>query len=105
VGDARSRLQHWTVGGLKLVDDHRHGLAPNGSILLVADEVGLDDRGAIEVSRRVQRYGASGEPVAEESFVVDQFVQISRTLEMTADGSVAHLVTRSDAVDVRILGV
>ncbi|MFH0915826.1 MAG: hypothetical protein V1912_05195 [bacterium] len=86
------------MGGASLI-----GLAPDGSILLVIDEVGMSDEGGIEVTRRVQRYTPTGDLTGEVSFLVRQFVGIARTLEATADGRVAHLVTLEDRVEIRIL--
>jgi hypothetical protein len=88
------------LGGASLI-----GRAPDGSIVLALDEVGLDDEGAIEVIRTVQRYSPAGKLVAETTVGLQQFVDISRTLELTADGRVAHLVTLADRVEIRILDV
>jgi hypothetical protein len=88
------------LGGTSLI-----GRAPDGSLLIVVDEVGLDDEGAFEVTRRVQRYSAVGELLAEQSFLIEQYADIGRTLEMTADGRVAHLVTFIDHIEIRVLNV
>ncbi len=88
------------LGGATLI-----GRAPDGSILLVVDEVGQDPQGAIEVTRRVQRRAADGSLLTEDSYVAAQFVSISRELEMTADGRVARLITFPDRVDLVILDV
>ncbi len=88
------------LGGATLI-----GRAPDGSILLVVDEVGQDEQGAIEVIRRVQRRSADGSLLSEDPFVAGQFVSIGRELEMTADGRVARLVTFPDRVELVILDV
>ena len=86
------------LGGASLI-----GRAPDGSVLLVLDEIVLDAEGAIELLRRVQRYAATGALVGETPVEVEQYVDIARTLEMTADGRVALLVTHPERVEIRIL--
>lgn len=88
------------LGGVTLI-----GRASDGSILLAVDEVGLDDSGAIQVTRRVQRHSATGELIAECVVGLEQFVEVGRSLEMTADGRVAQMVTMPDRVEIRILDV
>ncbi len=88
------------LGGASLI-----GLAPDGSVLLVVDEVGQDGQGAIEVTRRVQRRTTDGRLLGEDTFLAGQFVSIGRELEMTADGRVARLVTFPDRVEFVILDV
>jgi hypothetical protein len=95
--DVRRRTE---LGGASLI-----GIAPDGSILLVVDEVDLGEDG-LEVLRRVQRYTGEGVLLGEVAMDAgEQYVEVSRTLEVAADGAVAYLVTLEDRVEIRILDV
>lgn len=86
------------LGGVSVL-----GVAPDGTVLVVIDEVELSE-GAIAVTRRVQRRASDGGVLAElELDVADQYVQIDRPLEMTAGGAVVYLASAPDHVQVAVL--
>ena len=83
------------LGGVTLV-----GIAPDGSIVVVVDEVDLSGE-AIAVTRRLQRYSADGE-FERESVIdaADQFFDIQRPFELDATGQVLYLYAGSDRVTI-----
>ena len=87
------------LGGAILV-----GIAPDGSIVLVVDEVDLSGE-AIAVTRRVQRYTATGEFLAETVFdAADQFLDIPRPFELDATGEILYLRAEPDRVKIDPIG-
>ena len=83
------------LGGVTLV-----GIAPDGSIVVVLDEVDLSGE-ATAVTRRLQRYSAGGE--FESEIVIDaadQLLEIQRPFELDATGQVLYLFAGSDGVTV-----
>jgi len=88
------------LGGATLI-----GRAPDGTILLSLDEVEMTTDGAIKVTRRILRYSPTGELLGETPVDLEQFVDVPRLLEMTADGQVAQLVTLPERVELRILDI
>ena len=86
------------LGGVTVI-----GIAPDGSIVLVVDEVDLSGE-AIAVTRRVQRYSATGEFMAESVVdAADQFLDIQRPFELDATGQVLYLQAGSDRVTVAVI--
>ena len=87
VEDSTFRVERATdLGGINLI-----GLAPDRTWALVVDEVD-PDADTIEVTRRLLRYTASGELLAETAFAAgQQYVAISHPLEMAADGEIFYM--------------
>jgi hypothetical protein len=76
------------------------GIAPDGSIVVVVDEVDLSGE-AIAVTRRVRRYSATGEFMTQSVVdAADQFLDIQRPLELDATGQVLYLQAGSDRVTI-----
>jgi hypothetical protein len=83
------------LGGVTLV-----GIAPDGSLVVVLDEVDLSGE-ATAVTRRLQRYSAGGEFEGEIVIdAADQFLEIQRPFELDATGQVLYLYAGSDGVTV-----
>ncbi len=85
------------LGGVTLV-----GIAPDGSIVLVVDEVEVDS--VITVIRRVQRYSTTGQ--LETEYVIDaadQYLEIPRPFELDATGKVLYLHARPDRIEIEAL--
>ena len=86
------------LGGVTLV-----GIAPDGSIVVVVDEVNTSGP-AIVVMRRVQRYSPTGEFQAESIIDAgDQFLDIPRPLELDATGKVLYLEAGPDHITIGAL--
>lgn len=86
------------LGGATLV-----GVAPDGSIVVVVDEVDLSGD-AIAVTRRLQRYSATGEFESESVFdAADQFLDIQRPIELDATGQALYLEAGSDQVTIAVI--
>lgn len=83
------------LGGVALV-----GVAPDGAIVVVLDEVDLSGP-AIRVHQHVRRYSSDGALLTELRVDVgDQFVDIARPWEMGADGAILYLAAHSQGVTV-----
>jgi hypothetical protein len=88
------------LGGVRVL-----GVAPNGTTLIVIDEVDTSE-GAFRVTRRVQRRSPDGDVMGEVVLdVADQYVEIARTLEVGPTGVVLHLLSAPDHLQVRVLDV
>lgn len=100
IGEASFSVDRSTdLGGVQLV-----GIAPDGSIALVTDEVSFDADGALQVMRRVERYTPSGEVLFSTVLdAADQAVDIARPFELTSDGTIAYLHATPDSLNVVIL--
>jgi hypothetical protein len=87
------------LGGVTLI-----GVAPDGSVVVVVDEVDVTGP-AIVVKRRVQRYSATGQLGAEYVLdAADQFVEVQRPLELDATGKVLQLQAWLDRVTIAVVG-
>lgn len=88
------------LGGVTLV-----GVSPDGSIVVVVDEVDVSGP-AIAVKRRVQRYSADGQYLAEHVLdAADQFVEIHKPLELDATGNVLRLRAWPDRLAITTIDV
>ena len=86
------------LGGVRVL-----GVAPNGTTLIVIDEVDTS-QGAFRVTQRVQRRSPDGDVMGEVVFdVADQFVEIARPLEVGPTGVVRYLRAAPDHVMVMVL--
>jgi len=86
------------LGGATLI-----GIAPDGSIVVVVDEVDLSGP-AFVVTRRVQRYSESGEFETEQVIDAgDQFLDIPRPLELDAAGTILYLQALPDRMAIAVL--
>lgn len=83
------------LGGATLL-----GIAPDGSIVVVVDEVDMSGD-VIAVTRRVQHYSVAGEFLTESVIdAADQFLDIQRPFELDATGTVLYLQALPESVAV-----
>ncbi len=86
------------LGGVRVL-----GVAPNGTTLIVIDEVDTS-QGAFRVTQRVQRRSPDGDVMGEVVLdVADQFVDVARPLEVGPTGVVRYLRAAPDHVAVMVL--
>ncbi|MDJ0663102.1 MAG: hypothetical protein QNJ75_00995 [Acidimicrobiia bacterium] len=96
--DSYTVTRQTDLGGVRVL-----GVAPNGTTLIVIDEV--DTSGAaIRVTQRVQRRSPDGDVMGEVVIdVANQFVDIARSLEVGPTGAVLYLQAAPDEVRVTVL--
>ena len=79
------------------------GLSPQGSIVVVLDEVDMSGP-VIAVTRRVQRYSANGQLKSEQAIDAgDRFLEILRPFELDAAGNVLYLQALPDRVALVVI--
>jgi hypothetical protein len=95
-GEASWSVERSTdLGGVTLV-----GVAPEGSLAVVVDEVDTSGS-AITVVRRIQRYSVEGDLINERRVdPAEQFVEINRPLELAADGQVLYMLSTPEGIVV-----
>lgn len=84
------------LGGLRLL-----GVNPDGSFVLLLDEVSQGADGSFQVAESVHLFDADGYHLAEGTFPLDdQFIAVDHPLVVAPDGYVYGLLTRPDRVVV-----
>jgi DNA-binding beta-propeller fold protein YncE len=84
------------LGGLTMV-----GVNPDGSFVLLLDEVTTDDTGAFQIDETVHLFDPDGRHLGSTSFpLADQFLEVAHAVVIGPDGNTYALLTRPDHVAV-----